>query len=446
MEILNMQNKYTKKQLVLYLQRYIASLDSKLSKQVNIILHHNKLQRLEASWRGLYYLVKQVNNVALQIVKIRVLNISWELLTKDMLRVLEFDQSELFQKIYTSEFGHAGGEPFGLLIGDYYLKRTGNQEIFIRDIEVLRAVSKIAAAAFVPFIIAADATMFGVDSFANLRIIIEMQNILKLDEYRLWREFSAENEARFIGVILPHVLMRLPYENLTMTRNFCFYEVTRNLQDYLWGNAGYYFAALILRIFIISGWFADIQQINSIMAGLQQHNFTTDNSEMAVKFVTDIYITDHQEKMFHNAGFIALSTNKYLNTPVFYSCPSIQCLHFYHQSLTKDNDLLISMLHYTLCVSRFAHYIKVMMRNKTGSFISAIECERYLEQWLLQYTANGDDLTGELKIKYPLRAAKIIIKPAMGKAGSYLACIYLQPHLQIEQIETSLQLITELKL
>lgn len=429
---------------MLNITHLITKIDALMNKQLNVILHHRKLQQLEASWLGLHYLVEQAASNNNHQIKIRVLNISWAELNKDLSRNIEFDHSQLFHKIYSNEFGQAGGEPFGILIGDYQITHS------TEHINLLRAIAKVAASAFAPFVCAANATLFGLDDFSGFEKNLDFDRTFQQAEYRAWKSLRDDEDARFIGLVLPRVLMRTPYnKNKTVTHPMYFFETNDQLQHYLWGNAAYHFATVVIRAFAQNGWFADIRgtQENKITGGLvtklERDYFCIDEKSVTKKYITEVCITDYLEKILSDYGFIALSECKYTEYAAFHSCPSIQKTKSYDRTGATQNAKLSSMLHYVLCASRFAHYIKVIMRDKIGSFTSASDCEYFLQNWLQQYTASATQNSSELQAKYPLRTAKVKIQDHIGKAGSYLCKIYLAPHYQLDQIETYLQLTTE---
>lgn len=430
---------------MLNISKLIIKIDALINKQLNTVLHHQKLQALEASWRGLHYLIDQAASNNSDQIKIRVLNISWTELSKDLSRHIEFDQSQLFQKIYSNEFGQAGGEPFGLLIGDYQITHRSEH------INTLRAISKIAASAFAPFVTAADANLFGLDNFFGFERKLDFDRTFQQAEYREWKSLRDDEDARFIGLVLPRVLIRTPYnKNKTITHPIYFLENSNQIEHYLWSNAAYQFAAIVIRAFAQNGWFADIRgtQQNKITGGLvtelARDYFCIDEKNLTTKYITDVCITDQLEKTLSDHGFIALSECKYTEFAAFYSCPSIQKPKSYDRVNATQNANLSSMLHYVLCVSRFAHYIKVIMRDKVGTFTSASDCEYFLQNWLQQYTASATQNSYELQAKYPLRAAKVKIQDHIGKPGSYLCKIHLAPHYQLDQMESYLQLTTEI--
>lgn len=418
------------------INQLITAIDTVINQQLNIVLHVEKLQRLEASWRGLWYLITQASRHV--DIKIKVLNLTWQEIDKDLTRTIEFDQSQLFHKIYSDEFGHPGGEPFGLLLGDFRVNHHP------QTITILKAFAQIAASAFAPLIMAANPSLFGLTSFADFERQLNFEAIFQQAEYQSWKRLREEEDMRFLGLVLPNVLLRSPYE---ITHPVYFSEtITSVSRDLLWGNAVYCFGGVVVRAYAESGWFADMRgtQPNKITGGLvtdlTRDFFQTDQNDLITKYATDVCITDGLEKTLSDYGFIALTECKYTNYAAFYSCPSLQK---YKNPITPNAELS-SQLHYLLCVSRFAHYIKVLVRDKVGSFSTPQECENFLQQWLQQYTASNETLSAELQAKYPLRAAQVKIFNQMGKSGCYLCTIHLLPHDQLDQIETYLKLNTEI--
>jgi type VI secretion system protein ImpD len=430
----------------LRIQQTIRYIDDLIHTQVNVVLHHPRFQQLEATWRGLDYLNKEIEELNEPHLKVRVLNVSWIELSKDLCRASEFDQSQLFIKIYSSEFGHPGGEPFGLLIGDYYVShRTVNR--YATDIETLRQIAKVAAAAFTPFITSIDPSMFGMDEFVGLERTLNLERMFQQKEYAAWKTLREDEDSRFLGLVLPRVLLRHPYQaDALRTHPLYFEEKTLKRNDYLWGNASYCFASMTARAFAQTGFFAEIRGVRKdkleggLVTGLPRQEFYTD-----VKYATEICITDTQEKELSDWGFIPLCECKYTRFTAFYDCRSLQKPAHYDRSITNMNAQISSMLNYILCVSRFAHYLKIIARDKVGSFASPADCEHYLQNWIRQYTAAGTDLDPALKAKYPLRETRVQVYTEQGKVGSYRCIMHLQPHGQLDHIEPKLTLTTDLR-
>lgn len=431
-------------------QIVIANIDRLLSEQMNAILHHPDFQRLEASWRGLYYLVSQASSQS-SLVKIRILDIKCLEIVKDLDKAIEFDHSQLFAKIYSSEFDSPGGEPFGLLIGDYKVSHKLKWGKHALHIEALKELSKIASAAFTPFVAAADPSLFGLDDFSELQPTINLARTFVLKEYQRWKNLREQEDARFVGLVLPHVLMRLPYRNNNRRNDkFCFSETTKSSKSYLWGHSVYAFAAVVLRAFSQNGWFADIHgaardKLNGGMVdGLPHPNSGMEKNNFFNKPASEVCIHFTQEKLLSDLGFIPLCGSQYNDMNVFYSSQSIQRPVLYSKGAASNNEKLSAKLNYMLCVSRFAHYIKVIFRNKIGTFFTTEECEDYLNKWLRHYTADGSDLRSEMRASYPLRESSVQVNEQAGKVGHYYCILHLRPQYQFEQFDVTMSLKTNL--
>jgi type VI secretion system protein ImpD len=431
--------------------RSIADIDHMINDQLNAIIHHKRFQELEASWRGLWYLVLQADGT--RNIKIKVLNISWDEITRDMSRALEFDQSQLFQKIYNDEYGTPGGEPYGVLIGDYEISHKPSQTHRHNDIETLEGISQVAAAAFAPFIAGASAELFGLDDFSTLGNPLNLHSIFAQKEYIKWRAFRDKSDSQFIGLTLPHILMRLPYRKSPGSYKGLFFreQITGDSREnYCWGSAAYAFAAILIREFASIGWFGHIRGVprNQIAGGLVTNLpcdvFCTDADDIAIKPVTDIIITDIKERELSDLGLIPLC--QCYDTPfaAFYGNQSVRKPARQSSRQGEVNARLSAMLQHVLCGSRVAHYIKVIIRDKIGSFITAEECEDFLRNWLFKYTTSSEDLEWEEQARYPLREAAVKVRDHPEKPGDYICVIHLRPHYQLDHMVSELELVTEL--
>ncbi len=440
--------------------RDIARIDDLIGRQLNAILHHPAFQKLEASWRGLSYLVSKLPENAP--IKIRVLNLSWAELVQDQTRALEFDQSQLFRKVYEGEFGHPGGEPIGVLLGDYEIHLRPGPDHPHDDLEALSKVSGVAAAAFAPFIAGVHPSFFGLDSFHELERPLNLSRVFEQVDYVKWRSFRQTEDARFVGLTLPRVLMRLPYEPgdpAALKLHFREDVEGRDRSKYLWGSAVYAFGGVLIRGFANSGWLADIRGVRQgvrergvkvclddggLVTGLPVHSFGTDRPGLATKTSTEVIVTDGREKELDELGFIPLCHCQDTEFSAFYTTSSVQRPAKYDDPKATANARLSAMLQYILCVSRFAHYLKVMARDKVGSNFSPEDCERYLAEWLRGYTTASDSGGPEERAKYPLREAKVTVRERPGAPGSYNCVIHLRPHFQLDQMFMSMRLSTEL--
>jgi len=419
----------------------IAQIDHLVSLQLNEVMHHPSFQKLEGSWRGLKYLLDSSETSTM--LKIRIFNASKKEVLKDLERAAEFDQSAVFKKIYEEEYGVFGGEPFGALIGDYEF--TKHPE----DMELLDKMSHIAAAAHAPFLTAAAPELLNLDSFANLGQPRDIGKIFDNTEYVKWKSFRESEDSRYVGMCLPHILMRLPYGRDTKPVEGFNYEENVDGTDhkkYLWGNAAYALGARLTNSFSLCGWCATIRGVEGggLVEGLPSHTFRTDEGDVALKCPTEIAITDRREKELADNGFIPLVHCKGTDYAAFFSVQSAQKPKLYNKDAANANARLSTQLQYILAISRFAHYLKAMMRDKLGSFMSRSQAERFLNDWINTYVVADDDASQSVKAKNPLREARIEVVDVPGKPGAYRAVAFLRPHYQLDELSVSLRLVADL--
>lgn len=446
----------TRQSVVRRLSQDLAALDQILTRQVNAILHHPRFQQLEASWRGLWYLTGEAKENLDRAefdekppkIEIRLLNFSKQNLSKDLLNAVEFDQSQCFKKIYEEGLGIAGGHPFGAVIGDYQFTSH------VEDIDLLEKISQVAAAAFCPFIASASPQLLGLESFCTLERPLRLEESFGQLDYLKWNAFRAQNDSRFIGLALPRVLMREPYLNDgSRADGFCFHEEVSapDRSAYLWGSASYAFGAVLLRAFASCRWFADIRGFQrgieggGLVTGLPSHSFATDRTGVAVKSSTEVSISEFHEKELSTLGFIPLCHCKDTDYSVFYTNSSVQKPTVYSESDATANSKISAMLQYVMCVSRFAHYLKCVARDKIGGHATEQELQRYLKGWIANYVADVN-CPPKLKSKYPLREAQIEVRETPAKPGSYNVTMRLLPHYQLDGLTMGLRLVTKMGL
>jgi type VI secretion system protein ImpD len=426
--------------------RTISVIDELINDQLNEIIHHTAFQKLEASWRGLWHIINQADGK--RDIKIRFLDISWSEVVRDLERALDFDQSQLFHKIYSSEYGIAGGEPYGVIIGDYEISHKRSARHPHDDIAALNSMAEICSMAFAPFIAAASSELFGLDDFATLGQPLDLVSIFNQVEYTQWRALRSKSDSRFVGLTLPRVLMREQY----MTRpgsykGIYFHEQVDGDNSYLWGNACYAFAGVLIREFANVGWFGHIRGVprdqlgGGILSSFALASYTTDAHKLITKPLAEVLITDTLERELSYNGFVPLCHCYDTCFSAFYSNQSIQLPP---KNGADVNAKLSAMLQHVLCASRIAHYIKVMIRDKIGSFMSADECENFLTHWLFKYTTGREDLDWEEQARYPLKEAMVRVNEHPEKPGQYLCVIKLAPHYQLDNMISELELATEL--
>lgn len=429
------------KDLVASLDARVAEIDHLISEQLNAVMHHAEFQKLEASWRGLKYLTQQSETSTM--LKIKVLNTSKKDLVKDFKTSPEFDQSALFKKIYEEEYGTFGGAPYAALIGDFEFSRHPE------DFYLLEELSHVAAASHAPLISAASSQLFGLESFTDLSKPRDLAKIFDTVEYAKWKSFRESDDSRYVGLMLPHVLGRLPYGRDTVPVEAFNFEEDVDGTDhskYLWANAAYAFGARLTDAFANFGWLAAIRGVEGggLVEGLPTHTFKTDDGEIALKCPTEIAITDRNEKLLSDLGFISLVHCKNTDYAAFFSGQSSQKAKSYNTDSANANARLSTQLPYIFAASRIAHYLKAIMRDKIGSFASRQNVQDFLNTWLAQYVLLDDSASQEAKSKYPLREAQVDVVEVPGKPGVYRAAAFLRPHFQLDELTISLRLVAEL--
>jgi type VI secretion system protein ImpC len=429
------------KNMDLAINSRIAEIDRLLSVQLNEIMHHEDFQKLEGSWRGLHQLV--MNSETGTQLKIRVLNVNKKELLKDLERALEFDQSTLFKKVYEEEYGTFGGAPYGALIGDY---EFGNHP---QDMALLEKISGVAAAAHAPFLSAADPSIFGWETFSEMTEVRDVSKIFDRTEYAKWRSFRESEDSRYVGLTLPHTLGREPYGAATRpTETFRFEEDVDGTdhKKYLWTNAAYSLGTRLTEAFAMHGWCVAIRGVEGggLVDSLPTHTFETDEGEVAMKCPTEVAITDRREKEFSDNGFIPLVHCKGTDYAAFFATQSANKARKYDSDAANANARLSTQLQYIFAVSRFAHYLKAMMRDKIGSFMERKDAERFLNKWIMNYVTSDDSASPSTKAKYPLREARVEVAEVPGKPGCYRAVAFLRPHFQLDELSVSLRLVADL--
>ena len=419
----------------------IADIDALVSAQVNEILHAAEFQQLEATWRGLYYLVTSIDEGAP--IRVRVLDVSKKSLMRDLRRSPEFDQSALFIKVYEEEYGILGGEPFGLLVGDYYFDSTAP------DVTLLERLSNVAAAAHAPILTGVSPAFFGWETMSSIQAARSLTKVIEMPEFAKWRAFRQSEDARYLGLVLPRVLYREAYRGQgSGAESFSFEEdVSAGADACLFGNPSFALAARVCASFADYRWCASIRgaEGGGLVEGLCAPDFDTDSSGIALRGPAETGLGDAREKELADLGFIPFMQIKGSGEGAFYSTQSCQLPKTYETEAATANARLMAQLQYTLSASRFAHYLKVMMRDKIGSFSEASECEDYLNRWITDYCLGNPEGAGpEARARKPLREARVEVRQSLRKPGSYEAVLFVMPHFQLEELTASLRLVTRL--
>jgi len=419
----------------------IAQIDHLVSIQLNEIMHHPSLQKLEGTWRGVKYLMDQSETGVM--LKIRILNCGKKELLKDLQRAPEFDQSAMFKKVYEEEYGVFGGAPFGALVGDYEFGKHPE------DIELLEQISHVAAAAHAPFCAAASSDMLNLPSWTSLDAPRDLAKILDTTEYAKWKGFRQLEDSRYVALGLPRVLGRLPYGKDTKPVEDFNYEEHVDGSDhskYLWVNAAFALASRMTTSFSQYGMCVAMRGVEGggLVTGLPVHNFYTDEGDVAMKCPTEVPITDRREKELADLGFVPLVHCKDTDYAAFFSVQSCQKPKLFDTDSANANARLSAQIPYIMAVSRFAHYLKAMMRDKIGSFMSRTDAELFLNRWITRYVIPDDTASPQMKAKCPLREARVDVTEIPGKPGCYRAVAFLRPHFQLEELTVSLRLVADL--
>jgi type VI secretion system protein ImpC len=420
----------------------IAEIDRRLAEQINLILHHPEFQQIEASWRGLRFLVLGVDTGAT--LKIKLLDISKRELRRTLRKFhgTAWDQSPLFKRVYEEEFGQFGGEPYGVLIGDYEFDHRPE------DVQLLAGVAKIAAAAHTPFIAAAAPSLMQMDSWAELANPRDLTRIFQTPEYTAWRSLRGTEDARYVGLCLPRFLVRLPYGAQTEpAEGFDFEEAVEGPDGrrYLWASAAYAMAANVARAFSLYAWCVRIRGIDTggAVEGLPVLNFPTADGDVDRRCSTEIALSERREAELARNGFIPLVHRKGSDFAAFIGVPSLQQPQEYADAAASVNAAISSRLPYLFACCRFAHYLKCMVRDKVGSTMNRMQLQHWLQDWLTSYIDGmPEDSSEEWKATHPLVEAGVVLEEKEDRPGQYEAKFYLRPHFQLEGLTAALRLVS----
>lgn len=469
----------TRQQIVGRLTLEIAAIDHLASAQLDAILHHAKVQQLEATWRGLYGLHKTTLELPGDIAKavqIRILDMSWAELTRDISRATEFDQTHTFKLVYSSEFDQAGGTPFGVLIGDYFVTHERSAE-HRDDIGTLRGMAQVAAAAFCPFIAGAHPTLFGLSDFRGFERPIHFGRTFSGVQYTAWNSLRRLADSRFLGLTLPRTLMRPRHSDHPIRGDGFIYQesITADAptdtapdsapdsasedgqpaeSKLLWGNAAFSFGEVLIRAFAENGWLAAIRGVGRDEEGRGlvsecTHEWQAPELQGCVSNGSlEVQLGSSHESHLSEFGFIPLIHCHGTRYPAFYSNQSLQDWRVavpegISSPGAEANAKLSSMLQYIFCVSRFSHYVKVMAREKVGSYTTAGDLQSMLSNWLIKYATANPQATAEAQARFPLRDARVEVREKPASPGVYTCKVHLQPHYQMDQLATSISISTD---
>lgn len=430
------------------LDRDIAGLDAMIGTQLDAILHNRRLLELEGRWRGVAWLLAGLPSGAR--VKVRLLTIAWSELCRDLERAVEFDQSQLFRKIYEEEFGTPGGEPFGLLVVDHQVRHRPAADAPTDDVSALTSLAAVAAAAFAPAVVSASPALLGIDGFGALAGVMDPVAPLDDDDHTRWRTIGNKEDSRFLAVVLPRALARLPWrDDPERADGFRYEECVPGTEQRVWMSAGFAFAAITARAFAESGWPAGIRGVDcdriggGLVTGLPAEPFSV-IPEVARRNAVEVALTDRQERALVAAGLIPLSALPFCSEAMFSAVPSLQMPLRLNGAAGTANARLSAQINAMLCACRFAHHIKLLGRQTVGSFRTAEEVERRLQSWLERFVNANSDAGPETRARFPLAGGRVTVRDQPGRPGVLGCTLLLQPHYQLDGVTATFRLATEI--
>jgi type VI secretion system protein ImpC len=421
----------------------IAEIDSKLSIQVDAILHHPEVQKIESAWRGLKLVIDRTN--FRENIRVEILNISKDQLLEDFEDAPEITKSGLYKHVYTAEYGQFGGEPVAAMVANYHFG-PGPQ-----DVKLLQSVAAVGAMSHSPFIAAAGPQFFGEDSFEKLPNLKDLKSIFEGPQYIKWQSFRESEDSRYVGLTLPRFLLRLPYgENSNPIKAFNYEEtVSGSHEHYLWGNTAFAFATRLTDSFAKYRWCPNIigPQSGGSVEDLPLHQYES-MGEIETKIPTEVLISDRREYELAEEGFIPLTMRKGSDNAAFFSANSVQKPKFFGISKegkeAETNYKLGTQLPYMFIINRLAHYIKVLQREQIGSWKERADLERELNQWIRQYVADQENPPAAVRSRRPLRQAQIIVEDVEGDPGWYRVDMKVRPHFKYMGANFTLSLVGKL--
>ena len=429
-----------KKRLV---DRMITEIDTKLSQQMDEILHHTEFQALEAAWKGLQLLVERTD--FRENIKIELLNVARQDLLDDFEDSAQITQSGLYKHIYSAEYGQFGGQPVGAIIANYYLSPSAP------DVKLMQYVSSVACMAHAPFIASAGPGFFGLESFTGLADLKDLKDHFEGPQFAKWQSFRQSEDARYIGLTVPRFLLRTPYDPLDCpVKTFVYQEnVVNSHEHYLWGNTAYAFATRLTDSFARFRWCPNIigPQSGGAVEDLPLHHFHS-MGEIETKIPTEVLVSDRREYELAQEGFIALTMRKGSDNAAFFSASSVQKPKLFGIGTEgKEAELnyrLGTQLPYMMVVNRLAHYLKVLQREQLGSWKERTDLELALNKWIRQYVADQENPSAEVRGRRPLRAARIVVSDVEGEPGWYRVNLSVRPHFKYMGADFTLSLVGKL--
>lgn len=425
--------------------RLVAALDRALGQALDAILHHPEFQRLEALWRGTQWLVTGIED---PMVKVRVLDVRWSEMARDLERSLDFDQSRLYELVYSQEFGMPGGEPYGIMLIDHAVSHRLGADRKIDDIAVMEGLADIAAASFCPFVVGADPSLLALEGFADLDLRQDLTPTLQDPAFARWNRMRARPDSRFLAAVMPRLLGRPLHRGRDHPRlGFVWDERAEDLSDLVWLNGGFALAHVASRAMSRYRWPAAIRGTvprgeGGLVEGPTRQFLPSDRAGFVARFALENAVSEEQEVALNDAGIIALRQLHLTGACAFLNLPSLHRPPRYDNEAGMMNAKMGAMLNYILCVARFAHYLKVMARDWVGKYQGPEECQTLLQNWLNRYVTGDDDASPETRLRYPLREGRVSVSELPGQPGHYGCEVAIRPHYQLDQIASEFRLTT----
>lgn len=421
----------------------IAEIDQRMSSQINAILHAPGFQKLESTWRGLKYLIDNVN--FRENVRVSLLNISKDQLLEDFEDSPEIVKSGLYRHVYAAEYGTFGGKPFGVLCGNYEFD-TGPQ-----DMQLLQTIASVSAMAHAPFISNAAPDMFGCETYTELPKLKDLQSLFEGPQYARWHSFRESEDSRYVGLCAPRFLLRLPYGPDTVpVKSFNFKEeVVGNHDSYLWGQTAIAMCTRIADSFAKYRWCPNIigPQAGGAVESLPLHQYEA-MGEIQTKCPTEVQLTERREYEMSEQGFIGLTFRKDSDNAAFFSANSCQKPKIFANTpegkAAETNYRLGTQLPYMFIITRLSHYLKVMQREQIGTWKERNDLERELNTWISQYVVDMENPAPAVRSRKPLRAAQITVEDVEGQPGWYRCGLKVRPHFKYMGASFTLSLVGKL--
>jgi type VI secretion system protein ImpC len=440
MQVINAAGQKVEKLDKQLIDMHIAELDRQISRQLDEVMHHDEFQKVESLWRGLKHTVDRTD--FRQNVKLEILDVSKEALRMDFEDAPEIIQSGLYLQTYVAEYDQPGGEPIGAIISSYEFDASA------QDVALLRNISKISAAAHMPFVGSVGPKFFFKSSMEEVAAIKDIGNYFDRAEYIKWKSFRDSEDSRYIGLTMPRVLGRLPYGPDTVpVRSFNYIEEVKgpDHDKYLWTSASFAFAANMVRSFIDNGWCVQIRgpQAGGAVQDLPIHLYDLGTGNQ-VKIPSEVMIPETREFEFANLGFIPLSYYKNRDYACFFSANSAQKPALYDTADATANSRINARLPYIFLLSRIAHYLKLIQRENIGTTKDRRLLELELNNWVRGLVTEMTDPGDELQASHPLRDAKVVVEDIEDNPGFFRVKMYAVPHFQVEGMDVNLSLVSQM--